>query len=407
MRILHIVDHSIPLQSGYAFRSRAIFLEQQTRGWETFHVTSPKHALAVQEQPPEEIVDGLSFYRTSPVTGWAATLPLFDQWSVVHALEKRLRTIIPLIEPDILHAHSPALDGIAAIRAGRKFGIPTVYEIRGFWEDAAVSHGTSRENSLRYRVSRQLENRVFRRADAVVCICKGIRQDLVARGIPEQRITIVPNAVDPERFQATSQRDAELESRLGLAGEPVIGFIGSFYRYEGLMLLLDAMPRILSQNPDTRLLLVGGGQDAERLRKKAAALGITDRVIFTGRVPNDQVYRYYSLIDILCYPRLPMRLTELVTPLKPLEAMAQEKPLVASDVGGHRELIHDGETGTLFKAGDSTDLAAKLVGLLENRQQWPAMTAAGRRFIERERTWKTCVARYAPVYENLLLGKRD
>ena len=402
MRILHVVDHSIPLQSGYSFRSRAIFLEQRARGWETFHLTGPKHALAADGTAPEETVDDLLFHRTAPPRGAAARLPVLNQWAVVRALERRLGELVPRIRPDILHAHSPALDGVAVVRAGRRFGIPTVYEIRGFWEDAAVSHGTSRENGLRYRLTRGLETWVLRNVDAVTCICQGIREDLVQRGIPEERISVIPNAVDPGRFHAATRRDPELESSLGLAGKPVIGFIGSFYRYEGLMLLLEAMPAILNRVPEVRLLLVGGGQDAENLQQRAAQLGLEERVLFTGRVPNDRVARYYSLIDLLCYPRLPMRLTERVTPLKPLEAMAQQKTLVASDVGGHRELIRDGETGVLFRAGDAEDLAAKASRLLQHRESWPALQSAGRAFIEEQRTWPVSVAGYEPVYRGLL-----
>jgi len=405
MRILHIVDHSIPLQSGYTFRSSAIFRQQKALGWDTFHLTGPKHALVSPDNPPRELVDELLFYRTQPERGFSARLPVVNQLAVIRALKRRLREVVRLAEPDILHAHSPALNGVATMIVGKQLNIPCVYEVRGFWEDAAVSHGTSREGGLRYRLTRGMETWVLRRADAVTCICQGIKGDLVERGIPEQRITIIPNAVDPDRFRASPRRDLELDSELGLSGKPVLGFVGSFYAYEGLSLLLDAMPLILERNPDTCVLLVGGGQQADNLRAQAKSISIEDRVIFTGRVPHDQVARYYSLIDILCYPRVPMRVTELITPLKPLEAMAQQKPVIASNVGGHRELIRDGKTGTLFKAGDAGDLASKVISLFDNRQDWPQMLTAARQFVERERSWARSIAGYGPVYERLCLDR--
>ena len=178
----------------------------------------------------------------------------------------------------------------------------------------------------------------------------------------------------------------------------MLGFIGSFYAYEGLNLLLEALPAMLQGRPDVRVLLVGGGPQDAALKAQALALGVADKVVFTGRVPHSEVQRYYDLVDVLCYPRHSMRLTELVTPLKPLEAMAQGRLLVASDVGGHRELIRHGETGMLFKAGDAAALAETVLGLLDRRVLWPALRAAGRQFVEVERNWAASTAHYVAPY---------
>lgn len=405
MRILHVFDHSIPLHSGYTFRSRAILREQRRLGWETVHVTSPKHAIELaaqgKETPTEEEADGLHFYRAPLPPSLFAKLPVFDQWAVIGTLARRLSEVVPAVRPDVLHAHSPVLNGMAALRIARRFRLPLVYEVRAFWEDAAVNHGACREGDLRYRASRALETHVLRRADAVTCICEGLRGDIVARGIPADKVTVIPNAVDMEHFRLGGEPDPALKERLGLAGRLVLGFIGSFYAYEGLGLLLEAMPRLLAARGDVRLLLVGGGNEEQRLKRLAQELGVADKVVFTGRVPHAEVQRYYELVDVLVYPRLSMRLTDLVTPLKPLEAMAQGRLVVASDVGGHRELIRDGETGYLFRAGDAMHLAETVLRLLAVRQLWPALSAAARRFVEEERNWRASVARYRPVYQSL------
>ncbi|MDP2198613.1 MAG: glycosyltransferase, exosortase A system-associated [Sulfurimicrobium sp.] len=401
MKILHILDHSIPLHSGYTFRTLAILREQRALGWETHHVTSSKQENC---KVLEEDVDGLHFYRTPPAKGALSTLPLLNQLSVINTLARRLDEIVPLIRPDILHAHSPALNAIAALCAGRKHGIPVVYEVRAFWEDAAVDHGTSKEGGIRYRLTRGLETSAFKRVDAVTTICEGLRQDIVARGIPEQKVTVIPNAVDIEKFSVGGTGDAALRQQLGLAGHRVIRFIGSFYAYEGLDLLLQAFPAILKTAPDARLLLVGGGPQDDKLKHLAAELGIQDKVIFTGRVPHDQVQRYYDLVDILAYPRHSMRLTELVTPLKPLEAMAQGRLLVASDVGGHKELIQDGKTGILFKSEDPMALADAVLKLLAEESRWPELRSAARSFVETERNWPKSVSNYVAIY-NRLAGK--
>jgi PEP-CTERM/exosortase A-associated glycosyltransferase len=246
-----------------------------------------------------------------------------------------------------------------------------------------------------------METYAFKRADAVTTICAGLRNDIVARGIHSDKVTVIPNAVDIEKFSVGGVPDEALKAQFGLAGMRVLGFIGSFYAYEGLDLLLTALPRILNQASDVRVLLVGGGPQEDALKQQARQLGIADNVVFTGRVPHGEVNRYYDLADLLVYPRHSMRLTELVTPLKPLEAMAQGRMFVASDVGGHRELIRDGETGVLFRAESPQDLASKVLDLLNMPERWPEMKAAGRRYVETERNWKVSVARYRDVYNRL------
>jgi PEP-CTERM/exosortase A-associated glycosyltransferase len=301
-----------------------------------------------------------------------------------------------------LHAHSPALNGLAALAIAKQFKIPFVYECRAFWEDAAVDHGTTAEGSLRYRLSKMLETRVFENADAITTICEGLRLDIVSRGIPAEKITVIPNAVDIEKFTYGEEADRNLRAELGLHGKIVLGFIGSFYAYEGLPLLLDGLVKIVEKQPDARLLLVGGGLQEDILKQKTAELGLQDYVIFTGRVPHDKVQDYYNQVDVFVYPRLSMRLTDLVTPLKPLEAMAQGRLVVASDVGGHQELIDDKVTGCLFKAGDASALANTVLDLLANQKSWQAMREAGRHFVEAERNWKNSVNRYQAIYASLV-----
>jgi len=402
VKILHIFDHSIPLHSGYTFRSRAILEQQRALGWQTDHVTSIKHGQASGANLLEEEVDGFHFFRTPDTKGLLSKSPVFNQLGVVSSLTKRLAEIIPQVKPDILHAHSPALNGLAAAKAARQFNLPLVYEIRAFWEDAAVDHGNCKEGDLRYRLTRAMETRAIKQADAVTTICEGLRKDIIARGVDDKKVTVIPNAVNPDKFVLGGEADPVLKKQLNLDGARVLGFIGSFYAYEGLSMLLDGLPKIRQQHPDIKVLLVGGGPQDEALKQQAKEMGIEDLVIFAGRVPHDQVHLYYDLIDILVYPRLSMRLTELVTPLKPLEAMAQGRLFVASDVGGHKELVQDGVNGRLFKANDVDAMSIVVSDLLSRSEQWQSLCNAGRSYVERERNWRVSVSRYQSLYEGLI-----
>jgi PEP-CTERM/exosortase A-associated glycosyltransferase len=399
-RILHVLDHSLPLHSGYTFRTRAIMKAQVVAGWEVAGITGVRQYQHGQiPDSLDETVEGLKFHRTlaavsgpSPLREWREIAVLADAIVALHAKW-------PF---DILHAHSPALNGLAAARAAHRLGVPLVYEIRAFWEDAAVGNGTGSEGSAKYRLTRALENYVISQADAVAVICEGLKNDLVTRGVAPQKITISPNGVDLELFGSPPPADAELAADLGLTGKDVIGYIGSFYDYEGLDDLIAAMP--LMQN-EAHLLLVGGGPMEEALRAQSKASPCADRIHFAGRVSHEQVERYYSLVDILAYPRKRMRLTDLVTPLKPLEAMAQGRLVAASDVGGHKELIEHNKTGTLFAADDPLDLAKSINRLFDNRANWDDIRATARQFVNEERSWQKNIYRYDPVY-HLLIGDK-
>lgn len=397
LRILHILDHSIPLHSGYTFRTLGILREQRALGWETFHMTTPKH---LGSKVLEEDVDGWHFYRTlSQPGGWH--LPGMGELALMRQVEARLEEVVAKVKPDILQAHSPVLNAIPALRVGRRLGLPVLYEVRAFWEDAAVDHGTTTEGSMRYRLTRGLETLALKRADHITCICEGLRSDIVARGIPADKVTIIPNAVDVGAFSVGGVADEALKASLGLAGCSIVGFIGSYYAYEGLDLLVASLPLILAKKPDVRLLLVGGGPQENALKEQVQRLGLADKVVFVGRVPHKDVQRYYDLVDVLAYPRHSKRVTELVTPLKPLEAMAQGRLLVASDVGGHKELIQDGKTGILFRAGSVDSLAEAVVRMLNQRERWPELRAAGRHFVETERSWARSVSNYQGVFKRL------
>ena len=393
MRILHILDHSPPVQSGYVYRTLAILREQVAAGWQVLSLTTPKQPTATGAS---EVIDGWEFVRTpsGPKSRWMPQIA--SEYAMVRATIARLEEIARQWRPSVLHAHSPVPNAWAALSVGRRLRLPVVYEIRAFWEDAASSHGTMTPGSPRYALAWHLETRAVRRADAVVTISRGLYDDLRRRGVCQYDMFIVPNAADVAGFvpDPPTSRGTNLD-----APGPVVGFIGSFYSYEGLDLLVQAARDLVQLRPEVRFLLVGGGPEEARLRDLCRASGLNSCMSFPGWVPHDRIDDWYRQIDILVYPRIHNRLTELVTPLKPLEAMAKGKVILASDVGGHRELIEEGRNGFLFKSGDATDLLQRLIALVDAAATWPQAGARARGFVEEERTWKAAAAIYAKVYD--------
>jgi glycogen synthase len=370
--------------------------QQRSMGVSPVVVTSPKQG---SERDEVDEFDGIRYYRIKAAQNhYLNRLTFVREAQLIRRLAARIREVAALEKIDLIHSHSPSLNGLAALGVAARLKLPLLYEARAFWEDAAVNHGTFAERSLRYRVSRAVETFLIKRAAGVVTICEGMRQDFIERGVPSEKIQVVPNGVDLHAFQALPP-NVGLTNQFGLDGAPVFGFIGSFYKYEGLRFLLDTIPELIRKLPGLKLILVGGGYDEALLRDKAKAYG--NAVIFTGQVSHDRISDFYSILDVFVCPREKIRLTELVTPLKPLEAMSMSKMVLASDVGGHRELIQHDQTGLLFRAGSAGDFLNCAVRAAQDSQLRHRLGEEARRYVERERSWSTIVSRYPPIYEKL------
>lgn len=412
MRVLHVLHHSLPHLDGYSVRSRSIVTFQRQFGIEPVVLTSAHHELEVGRlhgQPPSpETILGIDHYRTPlpQTTAGRAQLrvPFIRERTFMRALARSLAHTLARVPVDLIHAHSPVLCGIPAMRAARRLGVPFVYEVRAFWEDALLSSRPSAGQRVKYRYSRSLESGVLKQADAVVAISRHMLDEIQARGVPRSRLHHVPNGVDLARF-TPQPPDVALAERLGIGGCPTIGFIGSFFDFEGLDCLVRALPAVLERVPTCRLVLVGAGEAEAKIRDLVRELGLQDMVRQVGRVPQEEVARYYSIMDVLVYPRLRERITELVTPLKPLEAMAMERVVVGSDVGGIKELLNT--AGVLFKAGDPADLARHLETLLKSPEARGRLARAGRAYVLAERRWEALISRYSAIYDEALSETRS
>jgi glycosyltransferase involved in cell wall biosynthesis len=242
-----------------------------------------------------------------------------------------------------------------------------------------------------------LETYVVRHADAVSGIAGHILQDLRARGVPAAKLFHIPNGVNADRFTPTAS-DADLKRDLGLPDAPVFGFFGSLYRYEGIRWAVEAMAHLRARGNKFNFIVVGHGEEDEAIRGAIRDHNLTDIVRFIGRVPFEQIQRYYAAVDIMVFPRLSVRLTELVTPLKPLEAMSLKKAVLASGVGGHRELIEHEVTGLLFRPGDVEDFCLQAERLVADPVLRQRLGDAGREYVLREKDWKVLAQEYQHIY---------
>jgi len=408
MRILHILHRSVPGTHGYAMRSREIVKSQLEKGLEPIVITSPSQApLGELDAEGSEIIEGIRYFRTcgnvlKPSTEVSDTSAVKSALRIaqnVFLLSKTLK-LARGYKPAVIHAHSPFTCGLIGNLVGKITGIPTVYEIRGIWEDSHVGRYGLSERSMRYRGVRGLENVALKGADLCCAICEALKEEIVSRGVPESRTVIVPNGVDLREF-VPGPPDEALKKRLGFEGCTVVGYIGSFFHYEGLDLLVKALHLLAEEYPLLRLLLVGDGESMPILTEMADSHNIRDRIVFTGRIPHAQIDDFYRLYDFMILPRRNTRETRLVTPLKPMEIMAMQKSLICSDIGGHREIVQDGMNGMLFRSEDAEDLASKCRILLDGPDFRRELGMKGYNWVVAQRSWDTLANRYIDIYRNL------
>lgn len=388
MRVLHVLHTSLPTVCGYTIRSKYILAHQQALGLTPGVVSSPRQT----EGHDGQVIDGVVHMRTPPVP--RSLEP--DVWAMMRALAGRLEQAVASWQPDLIHAHSPVLVGLASLWVARRHHLPLVYEVRDLWENASVDRGKFKHGSVAYRLARALESVVLREADAVVTICQPLQAALAPRVGASTTLDVIANGV--EAGTAPSEPEA-LAARLGLTSGRRIGYLGTFQPYEGLHVLIAAMPRILAHAPDTRLVIAGRGELEPVLRQQVASMGLQQRVFFPGLIAHQDVASFYQAMDVLVYPRVRTLTTELTTPLKPLEAMVWARAVLASDVPGLLELVRPHETGLDFRAGDAESLAERCCYLLEDATLRASLGLRAREWVLRNRQWPDLVAGYVPIYE--------
>lgn len=408
MKVLHVLETSLPHTVGYTVRARTIVDYQRRLGLEPVVVTSP---LFRAKDPPATIeeYEGVRYYRTNHIRPPASAKSKLSSYALRIAMAIRYRRAVLDIarreRPDVLHAHSSYANAYAALPAARELGLPLVYELRTLWGESAVVEDGLRPESWKHRLVWQLELGAMRQADLVLPICQGIRDEVIRRGISASKIEVMPNGVDTSKF-SPRPRDTDRARAARLDGCFVIGFIGSMRKLEGLSTLLTAYGICRAQRDQVRLVLVGDGPDKKALEAQALEQGLPG-VIFAGNVPHADVSSWYSVMDVLVYPRLRAVINERVTPLKPLEAMAQGKVCMGSDVGGLTELIRNDDTGVIFRAEDPEDLVRAIISLMNEPARLERLGRTALESVRRERDWSAISPRYIELYEKVIRAARD
>jgi PEP-CTERM/exosortase A-associated glycosyltransferase len=404
MKVLHVLDHSLPYLSAYSFRSLYLISQQRQIGITPVVLTSPSHESFDESC---EILQGVQHHRSQWPAFYYLPQPRFipglQHQAYLAALAKRIVQVARDAEVDLLHAHSPALNGLATRRAAKQLKKPWIYELRYYEQDAAVDSGQTNYYSLRYNLARQMEEKALKQADLAITTSTSMQKELQARGFSSRKLLEVPEGVDTRMFHPRPP-DAELIDRHHLAGKTVVGFIGSFYKYEGLDRLMTVMIYLLRERRDLKLILAGSGEVEAQLRARVPREW-HDHFIFTGRIEQEDILRYYSVIDICVYPRLSTRMTELTTSIRPLEAMSMERAVIGSNVGGIAELIRHNKTGLVVETDDRVTLGASISHLVNNPNERKEIGKRARAQVIKQRDWASIALKYADIYQRVVSVK--
>jgi glycosyltransferase involved in cell wall biosynthesis len=405
-RILHLVGHSLPdSQVGYTLRTHHLAVAQRASGLEP-HVATQMGVSHDGDSYAREELDGITYHR---IPGPGRGEVSLDRWLRAHA--QRVANLVRVLRPAALHAASDFINAQTAVIVGKPFGIPVVYESRGFWEETWLSRTASQYGwdlqrleatyglPEAYRWRRETEDRLRQKVDHVVTLDKIMADRIEAGGVPRDHITVVPNAVSLEHFPVV-ERDQQLAAHLGIAEDAVtIGYVSSLVEYEGIGTLIAAYAHVKRDCPTAvRLVIVGDGPMRDQLTAQAQEFGLDD-VVFTGRVAHGEVLSYYSLIDIFVVPRRPAEVCHLVTPLKPFEAFATGRAVVMSNVRALAAIASQSGAADLFQADDPVSLARVLRDLVADPQRRRDLAVAGAEWVRAAHTWQANAQRYLAVYE--------
>jgi glycosyltransferase involved in cell wall biosynthesis len=335
--------------------------------------------VVLETEPLDEKLFAL--LRTDPSAGIAVAGSVRSTLAAA-SLRQRALSFLHEFEPDLIYERY-ALFGTAGIAVARELGVPLILEV-----NAPLSDEHEQHRGLAYpETARELERMVLRSADHVVAVSSALANWLVAAGIAPERVTLLPNAVDPTRFEAARVKCEAVRNRLGLAEEPVVGFLGTLRPWHDVATLVRAIAFLRRRTPAPHLLVVGDGPERERLEELARSEGIAEATTFTGAVPHDGVASYVSVFDVAVVPYRRMR-GFYFSPLKLFEYLAAGRPIVAADVGDMGHCIRHGETGLLYSPGDTEALAEAISDLLRDRARASSLGEAGREHVRRHHTWE-------------------
>ena len=405
-KIFYLLHNSLPYHSG-GYATRAHGLMSGVNNQEKYEMIGvsrlgyPKDILKLnscKDILDEDYVNKIKYLRLKSDTRPGNT----DYLEYIAKYAESICKKAVIERPLVIHGASNFMNGLAAVYSAKLLGVKSIYEIRGLWEITRISREPEFESTDLFTLNKTMETEAAKNADVVITITQALKEEMITRGVDESKIKVISNGVDTERFIPLIKDDL-LSKSLLIDEKIVIGYIGSIVQYEGLDLLVKAVEILVNKGiVNIIILIVGDGASLEDIQYLVSSLNLDKYFIFTGRIPHEEVEKYYSIVDIAPFPRKGQPVTEMVSPLKPFEAMAMEKAVISSDVAALSEIIDDKRTGLLFKKDNIEDFAEKLELLINDGSLRNELGQQARNWVVKEKDWKILAKKLNNIYEDLL-----
>lgn len=418
LKVLHYVYFAHPIVTGYTVRTNSIVKSLKRNGLHPTVAISLKSGFKNYFNnvffPSQNIIDDISFYSSHNIMKDNLLFKFAEKilygnnkinrnlregfytiqnHEILNNYSKFLLSELQII--DLIHVHTPSITMKEAFQLNKSLKKKMIYEVRGFWNLSVENN----DQDITKLVIDDIQ--VSKKANKCIAICKGIADVLVKGGVPANKIEIVPNAVEPDKFPII-KKDVGLTERLKLENKIIFGYVTNVRWFEGIQTIIKAWPKIIKKNPNAIFLLIGDGPYLEKLKSNIKELGIEKSFLTIGRIPHNDIAMYYSLIDIFVVPRINVPVSNIVTPLKPLEAMISKKAIIVSDVNALKEMVIDGETGLHFRADDEKHLAEVCIKLANDTELRTKLGEDGRKWVIKNRTWDINAKQYTEIYNNLI-----
>ncbi len=389
-RMLYVAASAFPYHiSGYTTRTHEVIRALRSAGADVHVLTRPGYPGDRKDRQldadGEETVVGDVRYQH-------ATRPLNNRPVLQYAVQasRVVAEIAVRKRVAVIHAASNHVNALPALLAARQLGIPFQYEMRGLWELTRISRMPHYMGSQAYKQGLQLEGLVALSSDRLFAISEQLGNYALEHwGVDAGRMALLPNCIDPDEVLPADPAQVEQNS---------IGYAGSLIGYEGLDNLLEATASLVQQGKAIQVRIAGEGEARRDLEELAQRLGLGQHVQFLGRMEPAKAKEMIARCAIVCIPRKPFQVCEIVPPIKLVEALAMGKPVIVPDLPVFRDELGPEPAGWFFRAGDAQDLARVIDGALAQPERLAELGLQGRDYAVSQRSWRRHVT---PIVESI------
>lgn len=331
----------------------------------------------------------------------------FNDNNIVEYIKKYVNILVETAKKhnaDIIHGASNWFNGLAAYYAGKILGIPSIYEIRGFWDESSLALRPELHEADMIKMKQFMENFVINNVTKVITINDNLKDELIERLPHINNIDIIYNGVDMDKFNIDKHIKYEMRQKFKIDDDTTIfGYIGSLLNYEGIEYILQSIKRLSDKKYKIKFFMIGDGKEKDNLLKLVNTLKIESYFEYIGKISHDEVSKFYNMFDIIVYPRKNDKVCRTTSSSKIFETMCMAKPIIVSKLPAYDEIITDRYNGLYCMPDDIDDIYNKIVELINDKELQNTIGNNAREWVMKNRDWKSLGLKLSEIYKQILV----